>query len=353
MPKSTPRHLRPLDPFYVYMLVSPNEKIYVGYTGKTPEKRFKMHVKNSKKTERKCAAIENAIRKYGEENIRVFTIYKCWDEQEAKDMEIRLISEHKTDIKEYGYNLTKGGEGVCPNEETREKMKNSSASRVYRTPKGPRVVTATDIEDAIHWVVSSNLNMAKRTVCSIAADLLEVHSETIRDHMTRIDMNFYDARRTCSDEQIEDALHWVMSQDFSSMMNKTLVEFLVGNQFGSDRIVLRRYLIRSGKTLEGIKIDRRNMFNHTEEAKYAISKANTGRKKTQEEIQRQKQTRRQNIVDEYKSLGIDVSDETLRSVLQLYGDSAFKATKFITKDNPNLFNGVLSILKSYKKRNNL
>ncbi|AGE51519.1 GIY-YIG catalytic domain-containing endonuclease [Paramecium bursaria Chlorella virus CviKI] len=336
-----------ISSFYVYSLLFPNEKMYIGYTSLTPEDRFSNHVKNSRKKKRKCWLLEKKIQEYGADNIIVSTLYKCWSKKEASDMEIRLIAEHKTLVTDgYGYNLTKGGDGGLLVGDAVEKHRKACLNREYRKPKEPTAAPASDIEDAIYWVQMMNLDMSKRLTAIIAGDLLDVSRTTIEDHMKRIGMSFKDARRICTDDQIDDALNWVMSQDFASMMNKTLVEELVGNQFGSDREIMRKYLKRHDNiTLEGLD-EKRGPVEHTEEAKQNISASNTGKKKSNEEIERRNETRRTKKIEEYALVGIDISDENLQKVLGEY-ETAYKTAKFLTKDKPELFDGIRSILRSY------
>jgi hypothetical protein len=336
------------------MLVTPKDKAYLGYTSLTPEERFAIHVKNSRKKKGKCVAIEGAIREHGAANILVYDVYKCWDKKEAANMEIRLVEEHKSYIKENGYNLTKGGDGGVPTDETREKMRKSSADRLYRTPKGPRAATAEQIEDAIHWVQHMNLGISKRPMSIICGDLLGVSFATIEDHIKRTCMNFDDGRRIATDEQIEDALHWVISQEFSSMMNKTLVGDLVGNIFGSSRILLRKYLKRHDTTHD-IPAGSRGpgpSFQHTEEAKDAISAANSGKKKSEEDLKRRQETRWENTVIKYASIGIDISKDNLEKIITDY-PTAYKAAKYLTRQCPEQFVAIRSILRTYLKNSSV
>ncbi|AGE53495.1 GIY-YIG catalytic domain-containing endonuclease [Acanthocystis turfacea Chlorella virus GM0701.1] len=339
-----------IQSYHVYMLVTPKDKAYIGYTSLTPEERFAIHVKNSRKKKGKCVAIEGAIREHGAANILVYDVYKCWDKTEAANMEIRLVEEHKSYIKKNGYNLTKGGDGGVPTDETREKMRKSSAARLYKTPKGPRAATAEQIEDAIHWVQRMNLGISKTPLSMICGDLLGVSHKTIKDHLKRMCMSFDDGRRVATDEQIQDALHWVMSQEFSSMMNKTLIGDLVGNIFGSSRILLRKYLNRHDTTHD-IPSGYRGpgpSFQHTEGAKKAISTANSGRKKSEEELKQRQEKRWNNVVIKYANIGIDVSKDSLDKVIAEYS-TACKAAKYLTRQCPGHYGGIRAILRFHLK----
>lgn len=340
--------------YYVYNIISPKGKFYVGYTSLKPEKRFKQHIKNSRKKQRKCAAIENAIRYHKPEKMKFIVVRSCLTEQEALHYEGLYTKFFKTTDKNYGYNLREGGIGGAPNEDTREKMRKSSAARLYRTPKGPRVATAEQIEDAIHWVQYMNLGISQRALSMICGDLLGVSATTIYDHIKRISMSFDDARRVATDEQIRDALHWVMDQEFSSMMNKTLVGDLVGNIFGSSWVLLRRYIERHNITRD-FPAGKRGpgpSFEHTEEAKEAIRVSKIGTKKSKEELKRRQEKRWENTVITYATIGVDISKDNLDRIITEY-PTAYKAAKYLTRQCPEQFVAIRSILRSYLKNSSV
>ena len=98
-----------------------NEKKYVGITSRSdPEIRWKRghgYKENSH--------FYSAIDKYGWDGFTHTVIAEHLDERTAKDMEIALISEWKTQDRMYGYNMTAGGDGTVnyhPSEETRRKL---------------------------------------------------------------------------------------------------------------------------------------------------------------------------------------------------------------------------------------
>ncbi len=90
----------------VYIYTFPNGKRYVGQTSQSLKKRAKNGegYKNS-------PAVYNAINKYGWENITIQT-FKCNSKEEMDTLEKFYIELYKTDNTLYGYNLTKGGDGV-------------------------------------------------------------------------------------------------------------------------------------------------------------------------------------------------------------------------------------------------
>ena len=69
--------------------------------------------------------ITAAVKKYGWENFEHIIVLDGLSEEDAKDMECKLIAEYHTQDSRYGYNMTAGGDGTkgCyPSEETRKKL---------------------------------------------------------------------------------------------------------------------------------------------------------------------------------------------------------------------------------------
>jgi group I intron endonuclease len=87
---------------YIYMLTSPNGKIYIGQTTRPIHKRLGEH----KKGKIGCRAIYSAIQKYGWENFKK-DWYECPDEDLNFDEDL-LVSEMRT-LSPKGYNLKDGG----------------------------------------------------------------------------------------------------------------------------------------------------------------------------------------------------------------------------------------------------
>jgi group I intron endonuclease len=96
----------------------PNGKKYVGITIQIFKRRWA-----NGEGYRFNKHFYNAIKKYGWENIKHEIVAENLSAVEAKEMEVRLISEYKTHDQKFGYNKTFGGEGNIPTEETREKLR--------------------------------------------------------------------------------------------------------------------------------------------------------------------------------------------------------------------------------------
>ena len=99
---------------YVYKLTSRTSgKSYVGYTTKTPEERFKGHVKKAGLHDNEgCRHLNNAINAYTAEDFIIETLFHSPDcsVDELKRIEVNMIELHDT-LDPNGYNLTKGGDG--------------------------------------------------------------------------------------------------------------------------------------------------------------------------------------------------------------------------------------------------
>ena len=110
--------------YSVYVHIFPNGKRYVGITSQSPERRWKNgHAYQNQ------PYIWNAINKYGWHNIKHEVLYIGLTKFEACAIEQKLIADWRTTEKEYGYNISLGGEppraGRHLSEETRRKMSES------------------------------------------------------------------------------------------------------------------------------------------------------------------------------------------------------------------------------------
>ena len=99
----------------VYLLIDgSNDDEYVGQTTKTFEERFNEH---------KCGNqyIDRVIRKRGADMFATAILKVCYSREELDYWERRLIKSRNT-MAPNGYNLTEGGEGGSPCEETKAKI---------------------------------------------------------------------------------------------------------------------------------------------------------------------------------------------------------------------------------------
>ena len=102
---------------YIYKIYNDvNEKVYIGQTSCTVEKRWIEHLKTAKKTEKYHYSIHKAINKYGVEhfNIECIEILYCETKQQLSlsldEQEIYWISFYNSYMN--GYNETTGGKTI-------------------------------------------------------------------------------------------------------------------------------------------------------------------------------------------------------------------------------------------------
>lgn len=112
---------------FVYLHIFPNEKIYVGTTQQTLEKRW-----GNGYGYKKQSFLWRAIQKYGWENVK-HKVIVCETPEEMWEKEKELIEKYDTTNPEHGYNCSLGGEsgalGVVRSEETRKKMSKSNKGK--------------------------------------------------------------------------------------------------------------------------------------------------------------------------------------------------------------------------------
>lgn len=112
--------------FEVYIHKTPNNKVYIGITGKEPNKRWKNgkgYLYNKHFT--------NAIKKFGWDNIEHIIVKSQLTKEEAASLEKALIEKYRANDPEHGYNRSSGGE--FPSEGTKwtdEMKKRNSQSHI-------------------------------------------------------------------------------------------------------------------------------------------------------------------------------------------------------------------------------
>lgn len=109
------------------MLQFPNDKVYVGQTIKTLEKRAAEHLSNSRRE--KKLPVHHAINKYG---INVILLEEC-SKDILDEREKYWIKLKKSNNRKFGYNITNGGSGNVGgflNHPYREKIRNKLKNKI-------------------------------------------------------------------------------------------------------------------------------------------------------------------------------------------------------------------------------
>lgn len=114
---------------YVYKIENKiNKKIYVGQTNNL-DRRMQEH----KHDERNNHPIHNAIKKYGWENFEVSVLYYGVNYNEKEKEYIKL---YKSNRKEYGYNITAGGQDSSGENNPQSKLSQSDVYQIISDLKG-------------------------------------------------------------------------------------------------------------------------------------------------------------------------------------------------------------------------
>lgn len=147
----------------IYKYTSPSNKVYVGKT--TNEKQRKLRHQCDKKE--RCVALQRAFAKYGYDSFtyEVIEIVEDNDISVVNDklsqLEQYYIAEYKSNNPQYGYNLTKGGEGMSGyhhSKESRQKMREAKLGRtlpeehkkkIMQSAKGKKKIAQCDMEGNI------------------------------------------------------------------------------------------------------------------------------------------------------------------------------------------------------------
>jgi group I intron endonuclease len=102
-----------------------NNKIYVGYTGRSVEKRWAEHARYAKHRTMDYH-LYRSINLYGIDNFLFQKLEFFDNKKSALAAEISWIDLFRSWDREFGYNLTKGGESIFWTEELLDKQKNLS-----------------------------------------------------------------------------------------------------------------------------------------------------------------------------------------------------------------------------------
>jgi len=121
--------------FYIYLIHNIiNNKVYVGKTS-DPSKRWRKHLRiASGKRQKEKFYIHRAISKYGADNFVFSIVQQLHTEQEGDLAEAYWIEYFQSKNNEYGYNLTKGGEGASgrvTSEATKQKQREKATGRKH------------------------------------------------------------------------------------------------------------------------------------------------------------------------------------------------------------------------------
>lgn len=119
--------------FIVYKHTFPNKKVYIGITNRQPKARWRKDGSGYINSPR----MNNAIKKYGWENIEHEILFEGLTKEEAEQKEKELIEQYKSNQREFGYNIANGGchQGKI-SEETKQKIREKNIENGTLFKKG-------------------------------------------------------------------------------------------------------------------------------------------------------------------------------------------------------------------------
>ncbi len=109
---------------FIYKIIAPNDKLYIGQTSKTVQKRWKEHITDAFDLNKNhCKLLNASIRKYGTDDFIIETIIECND-NDLNYYEMKYIDELHS-IFPFGLNLKLGGSNGCHLDCVKQKISNS------------------------------------------------------------------------------------------------------------------------------------------------------------------------------------------------------------------------------------
>lgn len=154
-----------MNSYSVYKHIFPNNKVYIGITKNEPKKRWKNGYGYSTY---KKSKIYSAIQKYGWENVKHEILFENLTKEEAEQKEIELITQYKSTQKEYGYNISNGGNhNGKHNEETKRKISISK--------KGTKLSDETKRKMSISKIGKKHWNYGKKASMETKIKLSKSH----------------------------------------------------------------------------------------------------------------------------------------------------------------------------------
>lgn len=107
-----------------------NNKVYIGLTIQGARTRYLHHLYEARSGS--PFPIHRAIRKHGEENFDMEVLISVDAQEELKILEKAYIQEHRANNRQFGYNMTEGGDGTfgrLHSEETKELIRQKAKGR--------------------------------------------------------------------------------------------------------------------------------------------------------------------------------------------------------------------------------
>ena len=125
--------------YFVYKIMNNiNGKIYIGFTSKTIEQRFKIHIHNAQQHINR--RLYDAMNHYGYDNFKVESIEENQSIDILKQQEIYWIKFYNSTDPLKGYNMTEGGDGCDCIKHMSPEAKQLRSEKISRKTKGIKLL---------------------------------------------------------------------------------------------------------------------------------------------------------------------------------------------------------------------
>lgn len=200
----------------VYKHTFPNNKVYIGITTKNPLYRW-----NNGKGYQTQKFMNKAIEKYGWDNIKHEILYNFLSEEEANQKEIELIEFYKSNNPKYGYNATKGGNGISGytySNETKEKIRKANLGKKLKPETRKKLSQLRKGHKPTNNSIIGQFNCDKQLIA------LWECSNLVKKEM---DINVYPSlkKKYKPFERKSGGFYWINVLNF----DKNLIEYLLNN----------------------------------------------------------------------------------------------------------------------------
>ena len=139
----------------IYKLTSPSNKIYIGQTIKTIEKRFREHLEDATRIYKNhCIVLNKSLRKYGGFHFKLEILEECLDE-ELNEKEIEYILKYDTQTPK-GMNIKLGGSSGKHHEDTKKRIANSLKGRIVSSETKTKLSNTTNPDLPMYIVKCKN-----------------------------------------------------------------------------------------------------------------------------------------------------------------------------------------------------
>jgi hypothetical protein len=172
------------------MHTSPSGNRYVGITKQKPEHRW-----GKGKNYKQNSYFTSAIEKYGWDNFKHEVLYEVSSLEEAKALEIETIAKYHSDEREFGYNISKGGDpcNMGLGEEGRKQNRRNYEREYFSNPENRDRRRAWEREHSKTQEFKNKRNAYNKTDArrQHRAEYMRKYRETHKERMAEISRKAY------------------------------------------------------------------------------------------------------------------------------------------------------------------